>query len=71
MDQEFTKEQAIAMMIQGQRMTHRYFEDDEFVSCNENGSIYYLSGLHAHPAEEFWQYRKYPEWEKGWRKFEE
>lgn len=69
MEQEYTKAQAIALMMQGQQMTHRYFEDDEFVSSNENGTIYYLSGLHAQPAEEFWQYRKYPEWENGWYKF--
>lgn len=64
---DLTKAEAINAMAHGAKVTHRFFEDYEYMYtdpaqpnkiCTEDG--------YAHYQEEFWKYRIGPTWETGW-----
>lgn len=59
-----TKKEAIAQMMQGQKLTHRYFSDHEWITIKE-GSLVTEEGYKV-SIEEFFSYRYQIEWEEGW-----
>ena len=59
-----TKEQAIALMKQGKKLTHRYFSDDEWITMR--GNIIYMERGQECWASEFWRDRQGEQWETDW-----
>lgn len=71
-----TKQQAIEEMKLGKKVTHRYFDKDEFIRMREYGSIpkidssiYWLSDKHQVSARMFWNDRNGDHWNDGWEIF--
>jgi hypothetical protein len=68
-----TKQEAIKAMSEGKKVTHRFFEKDEYVKMREFGSvaqtdpsIYWLSGKYQVSATMFWNDRSGQHWETDW-----
>lgn len=68
-----TKQEAIKAMSEGKKITHRFFDKDEYVKMREFGnvaqtdaSIYWLSGKHQVSATMFWNDRSSQHWETDW-----
>lgn len=59
-----TKKEAIEAM-KTQRVRHRYFSSDEWVTQCSNGKYYFEDGCSVDP-EVFWKCRTAKEWEEGW-----
>ena len=71
-----TKQEAIKAMSEGRKVTHRYFDKDEYVKMREYGSvaktdpsIYWLSDKHQVTATMFWNDRSGEHWNEGWEIF--
>jgi hypothetical protein len=62
-----TREEAKLALQQGHKITHRYFDDNEYV-YHKKGLIYDELGYYH---EEFWELRTEHWWNDGWRIFEE
>jgi len=62
-----TKEQAIQLMCDGNKITHRYFSPDEWVTM-VGDKIHLEDGVVCDP-EEFWKWRKDKMWDDGWSIF--
>jgi len=62
-----TKDQAILAMLDGKKVRHRYFEEDEFIFLADKiKNIYeFENGLQA-SATMFWFDRRIEEWLTGW-----
>jgi len=58
------KQEAIQAMLEGKKVTHRYFTDDEWVTM-ENGKIVFEDGIRCSP-EEFWKWRTEECFETDW-----
>ena len=61
-----TKQEAIDALKKGEKLSHRYFGDDEYVVMI-NGRIHDEDGHDIHS--EFWQHRSKPEYETDWNIF--
>jgi len=62
-----TKEQAYSLMIEGHKISHEYYADDEYLYMIGT-SIYDENGYHmGNYMDDFWQKRQ--KWETGWRTF--
>ena len=62
-----TKEQAYNLMIDGHKIAHDYYSDDEYLYMIGT-SIYDENGYHmGNYMDDFWQKRQ--KWETGWRTF--
>lgn len=61
---DLTKDEAIALMRQGQKLTHRYFYSDEWITMQ--GNIIRMEQGQECWASEFWRDRKGDAWESGW-----
>ena len=48
LNKEFTKEEAIEMMRKGIKMTHRYFDSEEWITIDENDKIETEDGYKVH-----------------------
>ena len=57
-----TKAEAINAMLNGSKVTHRYFQDDEFIYM-ESGKIFCESD---HELFQFWELRSHAGWESNW-----
>jgi len=57
-----TKYEAIQAMIEGKKVTHRFFLSNEFIYM-ENGMIFFENEI---PAFKFWQYRDSKSWDIDW-----
>jgi hypothetical protein len=64
--ENLTKEQAIEAMKQGKRVTHRYFDDVEFIAMNSKGMIVFEDGVISVDPEEFWKWRTSHLFDNGW-----
>lgn len=64
-----TKIEAIRLMEQGKKVTHRYFSANEFATI-KNGQIVTEEGCSV-PMKEFWAYRNVEGWSDGWEEFVE
>jgi hypothetical protein len=63
-----TKNEAIELMKQGKKLTHKYFGTEEWVSMGNDGQMILEDGVECTP-EEFWYWRKYSYWDKDWSIF--
>ena len=63
-----TKQEAIAAMKSGQRVTHNYFTDSEWVSLTPTGLYQFEDGC-VMPSLNFWEDRKGHYWDEGWSIF--
>ncbi|MDO9186953.1 MAG: hypothetical protein Q7W13_13145 [Bacteroidia bacterium] len=59
-----TKQKAIEEMLQGNKVTHRHFSSDEWVTM-EDGKIVLEDGVKCHPLE-FWKYRTDVSFNEDW-----
>jgi ASC-1-like (ASCH) protein len=64
----FTKQEAIALMKSGQKLTHRYFADEEYITIGHAGNICTEEGYTC-SLDEFWSDRTDPTWQIGWEIF--
>ena len=62
-----TKFEAIGMMKAGQKVRHRYFSPDEWVTI-ENGEYVFEDGVRCSPNF-FWMDRQQEFWNDGWEIF--
>ena len=60
------REQAQFAIEQGQKLTWTHFSSDEWVMGLEDGYYLFEDGCQCTP-EEFWQSRTSPEWNEGWK----
>ncbi|MBK7362689.1 MAG: hypothetical protein IPJ01_10375 [Micavibrio sp.] len=63
------KQQAIQAMLEGKKVTHLYFSNDEWVTM-VNGQIVLEDGVKCSPLE-FWRWRTDEMWETDWSIYEE
>lgn len=59
-----TKQEAIKAMQKGQKVTHRYFTPNEWMTI-ENGQIVLEDGVRCSPYE-FWRWRTDESWNDGY-----
>jgi hypothetical protein len=59
------KDEAIIAMQTGNRVTHRFFTEDEWITMEDNQTIITEEGYRIF-ADEFWDHRKGIEWQSGW-----
>lgn len=59
-----TREEAMEAMLQGKKVRHRYFSDEEYMTI-ENGKILLEDGVKC-SYEEFWKYRNLEGWKDGY-----
>ena len=69
-----TKQEAIKAMSEGRKVTHRYFDKDEYIRMRNFGaiidpSIYWLSDKHQVTSAGFWHDRSGMQWNDGWELF--
>lgn len=63
-----TKFEAIQAMKEGKKVTHRYFDKNEWVTM-EGNTILFEDGVRCSQPE-FWIWRNKPEWEIDWSLWE-
>ncbi len=63
-----TKLEAIEVMKQGIKVTHKYFTKEEWVTIGKNGKMILEDGVECSPHE-FWQWRKDSYWGNDWSLF--
>ena len=64
-----TKQEAIEKMKAGQKLTHRYFTNDEWVKANQSGTAYILEDGVVCTPQEFWRWRTDTAWDADWEIF--
>jgi len=64
-----TKDEAIKSMRAGNKVTHKYFTDGEWITIKD-GSYLFEDGYLCQP-EVFWHYKLNAAWEDGWSAIEE
>lgn len=60
-----TKNEAIAAMRTGKRVTHAFYLENEWITMDSDSNIVTEDG-HTISDTEFWSYRKGIEWERSW-----
>lgn len=65
---ELTLHQAKQAMRQHKKVTHRYFSDHEYLTCDENGREITEEGYFLDAT--FWALRISDNWIHGWRLFD-
>jgi hypothetical protein len=61
-----TKQAAIDAMMQGKKVRHKYFVENEWMKSSPNGLMYYFEDGYFGTAEIFWSYRQEDYWLTGW-----
>lgn len=64
MGQELTKQEAVSLMEKGEKITHRFFSENEWMTIDD-GEILFEDGVRM-SLEEFWKYRHDKSWECGY-----
>ena len=64
-----TKQEAIEQMEKGVKITHPYFQPDEWMTMKK-GKIFLEDGVKCYPRE-FWVYRTEGDWNDGYSVFTE
>ena len=59
------REEAKQALIDGERLTHTYFSDDEWVESGAMGRYVFEDGCLC-SYQEFWAYRKDKSFDEGW-----
>lgn len=62
---DMLKEEAIVLMIQGKKLTHRYFEPHEWMTMLGPDVILFEDNVKC-TIQEFWTIRSEPEWNTDW-----
>ena len=62
----FAKEEAIKLMHQGIKITHRYFDPSEWMLINSKNQIELEDGVKC-SIEEFFRYRNTECWDNGYK----
>lgn len=62
-----SKQTAIELMLQGEKLTHKGFSANEWMSMDGN-HIIFEDGCRCWP-DEFWRSRTDPVWDHGWDLF--
>lgn len=65
-----TRDEAIAVMQKGKKVTHPLFTQEEWMTMNNKGEIELEDGVVCEPHE-FWRYRYLPMWDNGYKLFED
>ena len=65
---ELTKEQAITEMLNGKKITHRYFSSNEYIFMKLNDSKIYSEDGVCH-GYNFWGHRQGDGWRNGYSIF--
>lgn len=60
-----TKEEAIAEMLKGNKVTHKYFSANEWMTHTADGRILLEDGVKCLPSE-FWRWRADESWNSGY-----
>lgn len=60
-----TKQEAIDAMLQGKKVTHEHFTDNEWVKLNGHYEFEFEDGCRI-ICDTFWKDRKGERWEVGW-----
>ena len=63
-----SKQEAIEAMVRGQKVRHRYFSDNEWVTM-QDGRLLFEDGVRC-SVTMFWSDRKDVQWETDWELFE-
>jgi hypothetical protein len=63
--QSLTKQEAIKLMQEGKRITHRYFSADEWMTMNNKGYILLEDGVQC-SLSEFFRWRTDETWNDGY-----
>jgi len=66
-----TKQEAIAEMKAGKRLTHRFFADHEWVTMPQQGHCVQSEDGIKQNAAGFWSLRTGEEWQIGWEIFKD
>lgn len=64
-----TRDEAIKAMREGKKVTHMYFDPNEWVTETSTGRYQFEDGVICSPFE-FWRYRIGKEWENDWKLYE-
>ena len=64
---EMSKDDLLSFMQKGNKVTHRHFSDDEWMTF-DNGKLLFEDGVRCGWTE-FWKYRKKIGMEKGWTEY--
>ncbi len=62
------KDEAIVLMSEGHKLTHKWFSSDEWATMN--GGYVVFEDSCSCPARVFWADRTDDSWNTGWRLFE-
>lgn len=62
-----TKAEAITALSEGEKITHYYFDNNEWVK-ESNGMYLFEDGVKQNISE-FWETRKLNGWDQGWEIF--
>lgn len=65
-----SKDEAIAEMSKGKKVTHDGFTCDEWMTMTECGKFQFEDGVIC-SMQEFWMYRTSENWNQGWSLFNE
>lgn len=63
-----TRSEAIRLMEEGKKLTHRFFTPDEWVTINENGQYQFEDGIVCSRLI-FWVDRNSTAWDSDWELF--
>lgn len=67
MTKTMSRTEAIKVMREGKKVTHKYFSPEEWAT-QDNGQILLEDGVRCSPAE-FWKYRQSPIFDNDWEIF--
>lgn len=63
------KQEAIEALLQGKKLTHDYFSDDEYITMPNPYTMRMEDGAEI-DADTFWSDRPHPNWDEGWNIYE-
>lgn len=61
-----TKDEAIELMKQGKKLTHKYFDSDEWIKSNQDGTIIFFEDGKEFESSEFWKWRRKDYFQTDW-----
>lgn len=67
--QTFSKDEAIKLMQQGEKITHFTFTDNEWMTMKD-GKVHLEDGVQCSPSE-FWRWRTNEYWDSGYSIYKE
>lgn len=65
-----TLKEAKQLMSEGKKLTHRYFQDNEWITSNDKGDIIFEDGTVV-SSQLFWFDRSGKSWQTDWKLYTE